>query len=243
MKKVAICYMIKKMIASHKHKFIYFKATKVAGPATEMVLEKFCGPTGVVTPIDGIHQDPSLSQEDAKGHTPRNFGNLVNHATPKEVKEVIGNKIFNNYFKFMSVRNPWDRMVSSYWWDTSKKLNRKLSVDFKSYVTQFVAPPLKCQVFPPLNRLAHLKPLLTWATVDSHFIADDFIRYENLESDTARILKKFGLEMGNMKYPTAKANFRENPAHYTEYYDSETRQIIEEGYAGDIKKFGYEFNG
>ena len=218
------------MIISFKHNFIYWRAMKVAGSSVVQALGEHCGENDIVnTPRleDVIKEGRSVNQ--------RNFEHFFPHMPIDEAKR-IANIDWDSFFKITTVRNPWDMTVSMYWTEISNGLT------FQEWLEQESR-----SVHQWVNKLSEFE--LSFAYTEDYYfkdgkrIADHYLRYENLESDTARILKKFGLEMGNMKYPTAKANFRENPAHYTEYYDSETRQIIEEGYAGDIKKFGYEFNG
>ena len=43
------------MIISHRHKFIYLKARKVAGTSVEVALAKHCGDADIVTPVGGFN--------------------------------------------------------------------------------------------------------------------------------------------------------------------------------------------
>lgn len=203
------------MIISHAHKFIYFKAQKVAGTSTEILLEKFCPSDDIVTPI---------SKGDSESHRPRNFKNFYNHISAQEVRGIIGSHIFENYFKFMTVRNPWDRVVSLYFFQRRTSYHKP---DFKSWLCS--------------QNSSVLYPLSRWSDIDSDCIIDDFIQYENLEEDTRRILNKVGIIGANFAYPRAKANFRPSNTHYREYYDSETKKIVATRYKKDIEDFGYNF--
>ena len=77
--------------------------------------------------------------------------------------------------------------------------------------------------------------------IDQHkFITDnngniivDFIgRFENLYND---FKKAFGLDLINYKINSSKHN------DYKEYYDSETKSLVEECYKKDLELFKYEF--
>ena len=61
------------MIISHKHKFIYFKAEKVAGTSTEILLSDLVDEADTVTPI---------TKGDSSTHKPRNYNGFINHSSP-----------------------------------------------------------------------------------------------------------------------------------------------------------------
>jgi hypothetical protein len=200
------------MIISHKHKFIYFKAKKVAGTSTEILLSDLVGNEDIVTPI---------TKEDSSTHKPRNCNGFINHSSPLYIKNKIGEDKFHSYFKFITVRNPFDRAVSWYFWIKSHKKTNK---NFKDFI---------------LSKGCNLTSFSDWIFLEKECIADDYIRYENLENDTKRIFGKwFDVDI---VYPTAKSSQRKEKKHYTEYYDDETRQLVAEKYAKDIEYFGYTF--
>ena len=206
------------MIVSHKHKFIYIKAGKVAGTSTEVLLEKYCGDDDIVTPIR-----PRVA-----GHTERNHkeGRFKNHKPAKYILKHLGEEIFNEYHKVMNVRNPWERVVSMY----HMRLERNVRVDmsFEDYVKSGTKD---------LDSLHH------YCAISKQSCLDTAIRFENLFEDTANFMKK--LSIGNLSsihsYPQEKgANF--SRGHYTEYYNQETKEIIRERYRKDIEFFNYEYD-
>tara|TARA_Y100000310_G_scaffold163816_2_gene163630 strand:- start:5072 stop:5680 length:609 start_codon:yes stop_codon:yes gene_type:complete len=200
------------MIISHKHKFIYIKCNKTAGTSTEILLETFCGKNDIVTPI---------SKGDSNTHIPRNYKKygFYCHVSIKDIKKKIGNEIFNSYYKFTSIRNPWDREVSGYFWKTDTH-----RVSFKQYLNKKI-----------YNNYSG------YYRIDGRPSIDGYIRYEYLEKDTHMILKKLNIDIGDIDYPTAKTTSRTHDKHYTEYNDDETREIIAKKYTKDIEYFGYEF--
>lgn len=203
------------MIISHKYKFIYFKQKKVAGSSTETLLSNMCCDHDVVTRNDKSEVAIKLSRND-KGFRP--------HISPNQVKKKIGNTKFNNYFKFITVRNPYDRAVSWYWWREGWWSKNPLS--FKDWMLSE-----KCKL---------LERFSDWIFIDSKCVIDDYIRFENLKKDTIRITKKW-FDISHVSYPKLKTSQRLCDKHYTEYYDSETKKIVEEKYKKDIEYFGYEF--
>ena len=200
------------MIISHKHKFIYFKAKKVAGTSTEILLSDLVDKEDIVTPI---------TNGDSSTHQPRNYKGFRNHTIPKYIKNKIGESKFNSYYKFITIRNPFDRVVSWYWWENINKVK----ANFKDFVLS--------------NGCNGLASFSDWLFIGKNCIVDDYIRYENLEDDTDRIFGKWFDD--DIVYPTAKSSQRKEKKHYTKYYDEETKQIVAEKYAKDIEYFGYKF--
>ena len=129
------------MIISHKYKYIFLKTTKTAGTSIEISLSRFCGLDDIITPI-------SFSDELIRkklGIFPKNYENYTcplkleednsqlkanfwNHIKAKAIKERIGTKIWNSYFKFCFVRNPWDAAISRYYYNINDN-NETVSLD------------------------------------------------------------------------------------------------------------------
>ena len=86
------------MIISHKHKFIFIKTRKTAGTSIQEALTKICGDEDIITPdidTEGRNVDKSCWN----GHP---------HPHLWDVKQLVGDKVWNDYYKFTFVRNPFD---------------------------------------------------------------------------------------------------------------------------------------
>tara|TARA_A100001515_G_C4509653_1_gene189657 strand:- start:22 stop:645 length:624 start_codon:yes stop_codon:yes gene_type:complete len=204
------------MIISHKHKFIYFKATKVAGTSTEILLDPIAGESAVVTPI---------SKSSIYPHQPRNYDGFDSHTPPSYVKRKEGD-VFDSYFKFASIRNPFDRAVSWFY--------------YKEQINPFPTEGKNFSEFILGGGLNGLDPHYGFLFIENKLICDDLIRYETLESDTKRILGKY-IDVDCIVYPHAKSHQRKVKKHYSKYYDDKLKEIVAEKYAKDIEYFGYEF--
>ena len=82
------------MIISHKHKFIFIRPRKTAGTTMQNVLSQICGDDDIVTSgyDDGTK---NIDQSCWDGHP---------HPHLWDVKQLVGEDIWREYFKFTFVR-------------------------------------------------------------------------------------------------------------------------------------------
>lgn len=146
---------------------------------------------------------------------------------------------WNHYFKFSFVRNPWDRMVSLKRFGNFYGINFKNNkIDMSNYFKKFpqieVDPKSKVHndKFHPIANAVYLNIL----NVDLDFIG----RFENINEDFEFVCECIGASTSLLPLKNDTAHQSQHK-HYTEYYDDETREIVSEKYAKDIKYFGYKF--
>lgn len=139
----------------------------------------------------------------------------------------------NTYFKFTIVRNPWDRMVSLWFWGISKEY----PPSFREFIYN-----IRDGVYTEYNRLRYIQ-MLDWITDDAGNLKVDFIgRYENLQQDFDTICSKIGLPpLQLVCINTAKDRAGIDRTHYSVYYDEELKNIVAELFKKDIDYFGYIF--
>lgn len=228
------------MIVSHRHKFIYLKTEKTASTSMESVLTDHCGPEDI---ISGARRDPVTRKPKARNNH-LGIGRLVSvpasikhrfpsiagyypHMPARQVKALVGDRVWNSYFKFTTERNPWDRQVSNYFHRQSR---RDTKADFEHYLTS-----------PIYHRLHHVR-LDNWGiyTIDGEIVVDAVIRYENLASDTLTVMQQLGIA-SDIEIPFARAGHRPSNADYRKYYTDRTIEVVERWYAREISAFGYSF--
>ena len=119
------------MIISHKHKFIFFKPLKCAGSSVELSLIPHCGDEDIIT---GSGYEDELIESNFL-YVPRNNLSVISqaingsdtitevapiyhtHTTPSALRDKHENySKISDYYHFSIVRNPFDALVSYFWW-------------------------------------------------------------------------------------------------------------------------------
>ncbi len=144
------------------------------------------------------------------------------------------------YRAFAVIRNPWDRVVSRYFF-AKKVIEVEKKVD-PSYanVSSFEAfleerHQWGSQKFMWHRAVRGWYPALDHVTDDTGTVRCDIIRFENLNED---LIKYFNIPMmSRARNVTAL-----NKGTYMDVYNDKTRQIVADWYARDIDCFGYDFD-
>ena len=91
------------MIISHKYKFIFIANPKTATQYVRKVLEPF---------LDVTDDEISYLFKIKKSKYSELNKLRTEHIRAVDIKNIVGNKIWNTYFKFSFIRNPYTRFVS-----------------------------------------------------------------------------------------------------------------------------------
>lgn len=162
---------------------------------------------------------------------------IPDHLPAKYMRNQLGSGIWDGLYTFTFVRNPWERMVSMYFYRLLKG-HYSEDLTFRDYVKQLKS--LAEGHRPPLfaNYVFYL------GCSDYIFDGDNSLisyigRYENRASDIQEISAAIKCpELGVLFLQKSSAS---NKEHYSFYYDEETKEIIGNIYSSDIKRFGYKF--
>ena len=208
------------MIISHKHQFIFIKTRKTAGTSIEIALAPYCSEMDVLTPI--------YAGDTKKYHyQARNHQGFINHSSAISVKENVPENCWSQYFKFTVERNPWDKMVSMYWWLKHKE---SLTLSFDEFCR--VSFQTRRGFIPPSDYQNY--------TIDDHLVVDYVCRYENLETDFKYVCQQIGIP-DDVVLPRAKSEYRTDPRPYQEYYNKVSRAMVAAHFQKEIELYHYEF--
>jgi len=149
------------------------------------------------------------------------------HRTALDYQDILGDEEYKRYFSFTITRNPWDKMVSQYFYNAFNWVPKNTS--FKEYIKRF-GNGEQITRFSPFH--------LPYITDENGEIIVDYIgRFEALD-ETMRVVSK---AIGSEYLALPHMNKTTRNKDYTEYYDDESREIIEQLFKTEIALFNYEF--
>lgn len=169
------------------------------------------------------------------------FGNTGgSHRKIVDYKEIFSPKTFLRYYKFTFVRNPYDRLVSTYFFLKKGGLTEKDRIwsdanlgaysNFESFVKGWLQEE-------NIHNSLHFQHQYSFLEDENGEIKLDFIgQFENIETDFLTISTKLGIDR---KLKKSNASVRNED--YRSYYNEETRKIVSEVYEKDIRLFNYSF--
>lgn len=229
------------MIISHKHKFIFFKTNKTAGTSIEIALSRFCGPEDIITPIS---PEDEKTRKELGYPGPQNYflpissysfkditrwlfkgkrKQFYNHITAEEVRSLIDDHTWNDYYKFCFDRNPWDRIISLYYW--------RCKTEPRPTITEFLDSTI-----PQILK----KRGYELYTINQKIAVDKVCLYENLSKELEAVKNHIGIT-GELELPQAKSQFRKGKHDYHSILGKKEKEKIALMFRDEISLFGYEF--
>ena len=181
-------------------------------------------------------------------HIPKTAGHSVGRALGRDKFAWIGHDLRNRNYLFPKdiswfddlyscafVRNPYDRLVSSYYYLKSGGNCEADQQDFEYYFRKFDNfEDMILNWNDELYNQIHFKPQSDWI-YDNEVRLFDFVgRYENLQTDVNKILLD-----NDMMTKYVKTYNKGKHKNYTKYYNKTTSKIVYEIYETDFKNFGY----
>lgn len=174
-------------------------------------------------------------------HTVANYENKFSH-------------LFDEYFKFAFVRNPWDRIVSAYEDSPTTMENipkfenfidilyKKKSLFFGRKSILWNKDSLKIPDLP--RTLIHFCPAHLCLRNKEGELKMDFVgRFENLQEDFDKVCGSIGIPLSKLSHRNGRKNKgnQRRTSFYKDLYNDKTINQVGEIYKDDIELFGYEY--
>ena len=228
------------MIISHKHKFIFIKCRKTAGTSIELSLSKICGPKDIITPFNSEDEKKRLdlgirgaqnylAAKSEKSHNSKwdffketkPVKKFYNHISASELAELVP-EIWENYFKFTVERNPFDKVVSYYFWRGGHEKYATVS----DFILAGGIDAMKSYDLYAINK---------FSAVDKIYRYEDFEFFEKDLSAQLQLSEPF--QMIGYK---AKSRHRK-VRNYRDVLDEKAVELIKLAFAREIELLGYVF--
>lgn len=218
------------MLISHTHKFIFFHVAKAAGMSVRDALKPYAREPEKFR----IRRPPRIS-----GGKPNPLYEIwrysVLHAKARDARKELPEEVYDNFYKFAFVRNPWDWQVSMYHFILRDPTHVRYPIvsamgAFEEYLEWVLASKRPY----PRGASKFQKDMLT---DDQGNLITDFVgRFETLTQDFANACQVIGISASLPKLNTSVHK------DYRSYYNEKTRKMVEEHFEADIELFGYTFD-
>lgn len=225
------------MLISHSNKFIFVKTKKTAGSTIEsFIVDNFFDPQQDICTGSKIDDTPRIGigkkiRNEPDGHKPWNM-----------IRNFVGEDVWNSYYKFTVERNPWEKVVSEFYW----KIDKTTRLAYKE-------PSMTPYEDDESNFVYFLDNFLgswyacpqDWSLYadDSGPQVDQVIQYSELADSLVSLFNdKFNLPLTKetVTGTRKKSGFRKK--HYTELYtDQRLIDKVSAMYKKEIEFFNYKF--
>ena len=201
---------------SLKYNFLFVHIPKTAGNSIQNILRTYSEDRVVcLNPLqDGVERFGVISER----------FRTRKHSKLNDYRTALGNELFTKLFKFTTVRNPWDRMISSYF----SPHRGEISWDRDHFK----------------NLIFEVEPITSYLFLESHNDQkvssfkniDYYIRYENLNEDFKKACALIDIPWEPL--PMRNKSQRQS---YGQYYDDELIELVQNRFSDEIEYFNYKY--
>ena len=238
------------MIVLHEPKIIFLKAKKVGGTSFEIALSKYATDSSIITPItppdEVIRQRFGFRGPQNYKYTTREIlalgmrrfaksltGKSLSkkfyaHIPAAEARKRLGPEVWETYIKISIIRNPFDYMISLYFYGLTDE-NKRAETSFETWV---LMNPEKLFLNNEIYQ------------IEGDNVIDIMIRYDRLKEDLTALEKSYsGLEglADTFSKISAKGQYRPKNTSIDEMYKCAPRalKLIYNCHYDDIEKYGF----
>ena len=209
------------------------KTAKTAGTSVECYFEPYCmAPDDAKAAFERDSKRAYISKHGiigARASRGRERSGWVAHMPATKIGERLGEDVWTNYFRFATIRNPYDIAVSAYFF---QKYRRRAPV--ADPATERVAfEAWLAGDKPPDNRNKFM--------IGQQYCLSDVIRFESLLPDLERICSTLGVAFEPERLGKEKSQIRPAWATIDMMYTDSSRASVAERYALELERFGYGF--
>ena len=209
------------------------KTFKTGGTSVEIYFERYC------TDPDREFQEREERKTEiskwgiiaGRGQSSLLDRTWYNHMPAERVLQLIGPQLWNEYYKFCVFRNPFDKIVSSFW----HNLQDTVRLDLQHATFDAVR-----ECFQDWVRTADHPSDLNVFTIRGQPAMDRFVRYEDLQNELAAVCGHLGLPWDPSRLGRYKSGTRVRDEPFKHYYDRSAADVVRELYKWEFEYFRYD---
>ena len=209
------------MLISHTKRFIFIHNYKVAGTSIRSVFKNYnCNSflrsdfktkLGII-----LCKYPKIYSSD-----------FFWHLTAEELEKKIQKDVYNSYYKFGFVRNPWDYQVSLYHYILNRVNHKEYEIVKKmKYFDEYINWRVESSL--------HLQKNFFYK--DGKCMVDFIGKFENLNEDIANISETIGIQIKTVPHKNRNTDRKQT---YLKYYSEQSFEIVKNAFREDVELFGY----
>jgi len=198
------------MVVCHEKKCIFIHIPKTAGTSIEQFIRDN-GSNNLL--FIGVRNNRSLQ-----------------HLTAYELKMMIP-YIYKQYYKFSIVRNPYDKLLSEYYWNPSINIGYKKGKSKKDFLKNVIEIVQNKKYFNDIYN-DHFIPQYNFLFYKNKLLVNQLFKYEDLEWVSSFLKKKLKI---TRNFPYLNRNDIEK-----EGWNEDEKEIIYNLYKNDFLYFGYQ---
>ena len=222
------------MLLSHRHRYLFVHIAKTGGTSVRAVMRQDRWLDPLYWPGFVCHRISRLCQHRLGSMMPRHAPVLVAH-------EMLPPTLFDQLFKFSFVRNPWDRLASSYGHfrrerqDLLRRYRIGSFAEFVDWILTVVPDTTPRAALIHALRRPQSEYLVDW---DGRLLVDFVGRYERLEEDFRQVTDRLQLKGRKLPHERRSSGKGDYRAMYTDALADRVGQV----YASDVSVFCYRFD-
>jgi hypothetical protein len=223
------------MIISNSHKFIFVHILKTAGTSICAALDPTLRWNDVILGGTGFGEKVNAPYKERFG--------LRKHSSASQIRAVVGDDVWSQYFKFAFIRHPYTRVVSFYTW-LGEVIRRNADPAAPVWTWTSTQAFVESPTFSDFIRNEKFlqteaaRPQTEWLCDEEGRCMVDFVgRFENLDAGMLTVVERLGLSV----QPLGRHNSSATERPPTECLCLEADyEHLEQLFRRDFDRFGYD---